>query len=69
MTLTLKDMETITIKKTHKDVWMKRFDDYEKKFTRISKKEGLESLKLAGRIICNDGEPVSGRYQMWCYVN
>ena len=40
-------METITIKRTTKGTWMKRFDDYEKSFTKISKTEALEDIKNA----------------------
>ena len=40
-------METVTIKRTVKGVWMKRFDDYDKSFTRISEKDALYSIKNA----------------------
>lgn len=52
-------MENITIKRTVKGVWMKRFDDYEKSFSRISKKEALENIQNArkkGVIFCDDNE-------------
>ena len=40
-------METITIKRTTRGYWYKRFDAYETNFTRISEAEALESLELA----------------------
>lgn len=52
-------METITIKRTVKGVWMKRFDDYETSFFRISKKEALDSIINARekeRVFCDDNE-------------
>ena len=50
-------METVTIKRTQKGVWMKRFDDYEKSFTRISKEEAIEDIMRArkkGVMFCDD---------------
>lgn len=52
-------METITIKRTAKGVWMKRFDDYEKSFTRISKQKALEDISNArskNKMFCDDNE-------------
>ncbi len=40
-------MESITIKKTIKGVWMKRFNDYEKSFSRISKTQALADIANA----------------------
>ena len=40
-------METITIKRTTRGYWYKRFDAYETKFVRISETEALKSLELA----------------------
>ena len=52
-------METITIKRTSKGVWMKRFDNYETSFSRISKKEALRNIENArkkGVMFCDDNE-------------
>ena len=52
-------METITIKRTTKGTWMKKFDTYETSFTKISKKEALEDIKNAreqGRMFSDDKE-------------
>lgn len=52
-------METITIKRTVKGAWMKRYDNYETSFKRISKKEALENIKSArkkGKMFCDDNE-------------
>jgi len=52
-------METITIKRTSKGIWMKKFDNYEKSFIRISKKEAVESIENArkkGVMFCDDNE-------------
>jgi hypothetical protein len=52
-------METITIQRTVKGVWMKRFDDYERKFTRISKSEALKDIANArakGTMFSDDNE-------------
>lgn len=52
-------METITIKRTTKGTWMKKFDNYEKSFTKISEKEGLKDIKNArekGKMFCDDNE-------------
>jgi len=40
-------METITIKRTTRGYWYKRFDAYETKFVRISETEALKSLESA----------------------
>lgn len=40
-------MESITIKKTAKNVWMKKEDDYSNKFYRISESEAKECIELA----------------------
>lgn len=52
-------METITIKRTARGVWMKRFDDYETSFSRISKTKALNDIENArkkGAIFCDDDE-------------
>jgi hypothetical protein len=52
-------METITLKRTQTGTWMKRFDDYETKFTRITKAEALQSIQTArekGRMFADDNE-------------
>jgi len=53
------DMETITLKRTIKGVWMERFDNYETSFKRISKKEALENIinaRTKGTMFCDDNE-------------
>ncbi len=65
-------MESITIKKTHKEIWMKRFDDYEKSFKRIAKKDAIKSIDNArnrGDLFSDDGRSISGKYQVWGYFN
>ena len=42
-------MESITIKRTSNGVWMKKFDTFETKFTRISKAEAMECIENARR--------------------
>ncbi len=52
-------METITIKRTSKGYWMKRFDDYERAFKRISKQQALHDITLArskGKMFADDNE-------------
>jgi hypothetical protein len=43
----IEKMESITIKKTWKNVWMIKFDDYEKSFKRTSEKRALEIIRNA----------------------
>lgn len=65
-------METITIKRTIKGVWMKRFDDYETSFIRISKKEAIENIETArekGVIFCDDNENKKGSPLVFGYEN
>lgn len=65
-------MESVTIKKTHKEIWMKKFDDYEESFNRISENEAIESIKSARfkKVLFSDcGEPKKGKYQVWGYWN
>ena len=53
-------MESITLKRTHKGAWMKRFDNYEEKFTRVSLKEAQESIENArhrGDLFCDAPMP------------
>jgi hypothetical protein len=40
-------METITLKRTAKGTWLKKFDDYETSYTKISKAEAMESITIA----------------------
>jgi hypothetical protein len=52
-------METITLKRTQAGAWMKRYDNYEAKFTRITKAEALQSIQTAretGRMFADDNE-------------
>ena len=52
-------MQTVTIIRSLKGTWMKRFDDYEKSFTKISKEEALESIQNArkkGAMLSDDDE-------------
>jgi hypothetical protein len=52
-------METITLKRTQAGAWMKRYDDYETKFARITKAEALQSIQTAretGRMFSDDNE-------------
>jgi hypothetical protein len=53
------NMETITLKRTQAGTWMKRYDDYETKFARITKAEALQSIQTAretGRMFADDNE-------------
>lgn len=63
--------ESITIKKTEKGVWMKKYDDYEKIFTRISKKEAAECIKNARERgdMFSDGNENSTSYEVFGYWN
>ena len=65
-------METVTIKRTTKGVWMKKFDDYETSFTRIPKKEAIESIEAArenGVMFCDDNENKDGLPLTFGYEN
>ncbi len=65
-------MESVTIKKTHKKIWMKRFDNYERSFKRIPEEDAIESIKTArgrGDLFSDDGQPEIGKYQIWGYYN
>ena len=65
-------MESITIKKTYKEIWLKKFDDYKDTFRRISKKDAIESINNArnrGDLFSDDGKPKIGEYQVWGYYN
>jgi len=65
-------METITIKRTQKGTWMKRFDDYEISFTKISKKEALKDIKKAremGKMFADDNENKENEILIFAYEN
>jgi len=65
-------METITIKRTKKGIWLKKFDDYEKSFTKISKKEAINDINLAreqGRIFSDDNENDENNVLIFGYEN
>lgn len=64
-------MESVTIKKTHKGVWMKKFDDYETSFKKISKTEAIDSIKKARERgdMFNDGDENSETYEVFGYWN
>ena len=65
-------METITIKRTQKGVWLKKFDDYETSFTKISKKEALEDIKNARetkKIFADDNENKENEILIFGYEN
>lgn len=63
--------ESITIKKTPKGVWMKKFDDYEKSFSRISKKEAIDCINYARERgdMFSDGNENSTSYEFFGYWN
>jgi len=63
--------ESITIKKTPKGAWMKKFDDYDKSFTRVSKREALEDIETARNRgdIYSDDVVTDGSWSMWGYFN
>lgn len=64
-------MESVTIKKTVKGVWMKKFDDYDKSFTRISREEALTSINEArerGEMF-SDGNENSEQVEVFGYWN
>lgn len=64
-------MESVSIKKTYKGIWMKKYDDFENSFSRISKDEALESIQIARdqkRMIC-DGNENSTHTQIFSYWN
>lgn len=59
--------ESISVQKTHKGVWMKKFDNYEEKYTRVSKKEALETIQNArdkGDVF-SEGDENSKYWQVW----
>jgi len=59
--------ESITIQKTHKGTWMKKFDDYETKFSRCSKKEALETITNARERgdVYSEGDENSKSWEVW----
>jgi len=63
--------ESITIKKTPKGTWMKKFDDYDKSFTKVSKREALEDIDSARNRgdIYSDDVVTEGSWSMWGYFN
>lgn len=63
--------ESITIKKTPDNQWFKRFDDYETRFTRISKKEALADIQQAReqKQLFSDDNENSSSYAMFGYWN
>lgn len=63
--------ESITIKKTLKNVWMKKYDDYEKSFKRISKKEAFDCINNARERgdMFSDGNENSTSYEVFGYWN
>ena len=66
-------METITIKRTWKNTWMIKFDDYEKSYSRISKKEAIQRILEArekNTMICDGGDVNKlDSYELFCYKN
>jgi len=65
-------METITIKRTTKGTWMKRFDNYETSFSKISKKEALGDIKNArsqNRMFADDNENNNDLPLIFAYKN
>lgn len=64
-------MESVTIKKTHKGVWMQKFDDYETSFRKISKSEALELIEKhrADKSMYHDGDETAETYQLFAYWN
>lgn len=71
------EMETVTIKRTLKGVWMQKFDDYETSFKRISKAYALECIEWArekGTMFSDDNENEEvneeiGTYLVFGYSN
>lgn len=64
-------MQTVTIIRSAKGTWMKRFDNYEKSFKKISKKEALESIRIArekGAMFSDDDEE-KDTFLMFGYEN
>jgi hypothetical protein len=59
--------ESISIQKTHKGIWMKRFDDYETKYTRCSKREALETINNARAKgdVYSEGDENSTSWEVW----
>ena len=59
--------ESISIQKTNKGVWMKKFDDYENKYTRCSKKDALEIIQNARERgdVYAEGDENSEYWQVW----
>ena len=65
-------METITIKRTLRGAWLKKFDNYEASFTKISKKEALEDIKKAremGKMFADDNENKENEILIFGYEN
>jgi hypothetical protein len=59
--------ESISIKKTYKGVWMKKFDNYETRYFRCSKNDAMETINNArerGDVFC-EGNENSRHTEVW----
>ncbi len=67
----MESRETISVQKTHKGVWMKKFDDYETSYKRCSKKDAMETItnaRLRGDVY-SEGDESSSNWQVWGIYN
>lgn len=63
--------ETITIKKTYKGYFYKKFDDEDNKYQRISKSEAVQSIQCAreNEMLITDDNIESDYQAQWTYWN